>query len=293
MSHKFYKMSRIKIELPKSTISKVNNDVCLDNNDDYFMDNEITKNDSKNLQRDKLTTPSSDQMICSKSRTIYTAGKINKPNTANQRTEPFIIGICGGSASGKTTVATKIIESLDVPWITLLSMDSFYKILNEKERKLAECTEYNFDVPSAFDFDLLKETLFKLKKRQNVDIPVYNFITHNRENRSKPVFGANVIILEGILTFHDKDILNMCDMKVFVDTDADIRLARRIHRDILHRGRDLEDVLKQYETMVKPSYTYYIAPLMSHADIIVPRGGENEVAIELISGLAKKHMYIE
>ncbi|XP_044002264.1 uridine-cytidine kinase-like 1 [Aphidius gifuensis] len=289
MSQKILKMPRIKtLDLPISTIDKINNDVCLDKNDNYFMENKVTDNDDHQL--DKLTTPSSDQMICSKSRTIYTAGKKNKANISNQRTEPFIIGICGGSASGKTTVATKIIESLDVSYITLLSMDSFYKVLNEKERKSAERTEYNFDVPDAFDFDLLKETLYKLKKRQMVHVPVYNFITHNRENRSKTVYGANVIILEGILTFHDKDILNMCDMKVFVDTDADLRLARRITRDILHRGRDLEDVLKQYETMVKPSYTYYIAPLMSHADIIVPRGGENEVAIELISGLAKKHI---
>ncbi|XP_053980490.1 uridine-cytidine kinase-like 1 [Hylaeus anthracinus] len=224
----------------------------------------------------------SESILRSKTRTIYTAGRPPWYNSAGQQVEPFIIGICGGSASGKTTVATKIIESLDVPWVTLLSMDSFYKVLNEKQHEMAAYNEYNFDHPDAFDFELLKSTLQRLKEGRMVEVPIYNFVTHSRESRTKTMYGANVIIFEGILTFYNVDVLKMCDMKVFVDTDADVRLARRLRRDISQRGRDLEGVLKQYSTMVQPAFYYYIAPLMVHADIIVPRGGENEVAIELI-----------
>nr|CAI5857296.1 unnamed protein product [Callosobruchus analis] len=215
-------------------------------------------------------------------RTIYTAGRPPWYNCEGQKVEPFVIGICGGSASGKTTVAQKIIESLGVPWVTLLSMDSFYKVLNEKQHDMAGRNEYNFDHPDAFDFDLLIATLQRLKEGRKVEVPVYNFVTHSRETRTKTMYGANVIIFEGILTFHHQKVVEMLDMKIFVDTDADVRLARRLKRDISQRGRDLEGVLKQYTGMVQPSFNHYIAPLMSHADIIVPRGGENEVAIQLI-----------
>ncbi|XP_071857257.1 uridine-cytidine kinase-like 1 isoform X1 [Bombus fervidus] len=225
---------------------------------------------------------SAESILRSKTRTIYTAGRPPWYNSAGQQVEPFVIGICGGSASGKTTVATKIIESLDVPWVTLLSMDSFYKVLNEKQHDMAARNEYNFDHPDAFDFELLKTTLQRLKEGRMVEVPIYNFVTHRRESRTKTMYGANVIIFEGILTFYNVDVLKMCDMKVFVDTDADVRLARRLRRDISQRGRDLEGVLKQYSTMVQPAFYYYIAPFMVHADIIVPRGGDNEVAIELI-----------
>ncbi|GLH02024.1 Uridine-cytidine kinase [Gryllus bimaculatus] len=223
-----------------------------------------------------------ESILRSHNRTIYTAGRPPWYNSAGQQVEPFVIGICGGSASGKTTVAAKIIESLDVPWVTLLSMDSFYKVLNEKQHNLAAKNEYNFDHPDAFDIDLLVETLQRLKEGKKVEVPIYNFVTHSRESRTKTMYGANVIIFEGILTFYSAAVLKMLDMKVFVDTDADIRLARRLRRDISQRGRDLEGVLKQYSTMVKPAFYHYIAPTMVHADIIVPRGGENEVAIELI-----------
>ncbi|XP_055381980.1 uridine-cytidine kinase-like 1 isoform X3 [Condylostylus longicornis] len=228
------------------------------------------------------TAHPSGSIIRSNNRTIYTAGRPPWYNCAGQQVEPFVIGICGGSASGKTTVAQKIIESLDVPWVTLLSMDCFYKVLNEKQHDQAIENEYNFDHPDAFDIDLLIDVLKKLKEGRKVEVPVYNFVTHSRENHTKTMYGANVIIFEGILVFHNPEVLKLLDMKVFVDTDADIRLARRLKRDISQRGRDLEGVLKQYSTMVKPSYANYIAPSMIHADIIVPRGGENKVAIHLI-----------
>jgi len=161
-------------------------------------------------------------------------------------------------------------------------MDCFYKILNRKQHEAAGRNEYNFDHPDAFDFELMVDVLKKLKEGRKVEVPVYNFVSHSRETNTKCMYGANVIIFEGILTFHSAEVLEMLDMKIFVDTDSDIRLARRLKRDISQRGRDLEGVLKQYSTMVKPSYSNYILPTMVHADIIVPRGGDNKVAIQLI-----------
>ncbi|XP_040579729.1 uridine-cytidine kinase-like 1 [Lepeophtheirus salmonis] len=215
-------------------------------------------------------------------RTIYTQGRPPWYNSQGQLKEPFVIGICGGSASGKTTVASKIIKELGVPWVTLLSLDSFYKVLNEEQHNLACNNEYNFDHPDAFDFELLSKTLKRLKEGKKVEVPIYNFVTHRRETKTTSMYGANVLIFEGILAFHRKDILNFLDMKIFVDADPDIRLCRRLKRDIQQRGREMKSVLEQYDRYVKPAFEYYIAPTMAHADIIVPRGGENKVAIDLI-----------
>lgn len=216
-------------------------------------------------------------------RTIYTAGRPPWYDCQGQLVEPFVIGVCGGSASGKTTVARKIIEELDVPWVTLLSLDSFYKVLTEKHHEEAARNEYNFDHPDAFDFELVVKTLARLKEGKKVEVPIYNFFTHRRETKTKTMYGANVIIFEGILGFYSPEVLKLLDMKVFVDTDSDERLVRRLRRDIADRGRELDGVLKQYFKFVKPAFDYYIAPSMVHADIIVPRGGENEVAINLIA----------
>ena len=147
-------------------------------------------------------------------RTIYTQGRPPWYDSQGQQVEPFVIGVCGGSASGKTTVANKIISELDVPWVTLLSMDSFYKVLNERQHEAAAVNEYNFDAPEAFDFELLRETLQRLKEMKKVDVPIYNFVTHRRESKTVSMYGANVIIFEGILAFHNEDIRNMLDMKV-------------------------------------------------------------------------------
>ncbi|KAA8582880.1 hypothetical protein FQN60_015426 [Etheostoma spectabile] len=174
-------------------------------------------------------------------RTIYTAGRPPWYNvTGTTFKEAFVIGLCGGSASGKTTVANKIIEALDVPWVVLLSMDSFYK-------ELAARNEYNFDHPDAFDFELLVTVLRKLKKGKSIKVP-------------KTVYGANVVIFEGILAFANKELLKLLDMKVFVDTDSDIRLIRRLKRDISQRGRDISGIIKQYNKFVKPAFEQYIEP---------------------------------
>ncbi|XP_070797921.1 uridine-cytidine kinase-like 1 isoform X3 [Pituophis catenifer annectens] len=216
-------------------------------------------------------------------RTIYTAGRppwYNEHGT--QSKEAFVIGLGGGSASGKTTVARMIIEALDVPWVVLLSMDSFYKILTKEQQELAASNDFNFDHPDAFDFDLMIATLKKLKQGKSVKIPVYDFTSHSRKKEWKMLYGANVIIFEGIMAFADKDLLKLLDMKIFVDTDSDIRLVRRLRRDISERGREIDGVIKQYNKFVKPAFDQYIQPTMRVADIVVPRGSGNTVAIDLI-----------
>ncbi|XP_047296186.1 uridine-cytidine kinase-like 1 isoform X10 [Homo sapiens] len=224
-------------------------------------------------------------------RTIYTAGRppwYNEHGT--QSKEAFAIGLGGGSASGKTTVARMIIEALDVPWVVLLSMDSFYKLLHslphqvltEQQQEQAAHNNFNFDHPDAFDFDLIISTLKKLKQGKSVKVPIYDFTTHSRKKDWKTLYGANVIIFEGIMAFADKTLLELLDMKIFVDTDSDIRLVRRLRRDISERGRDIEGVIKQYNKFVKPSFDQYIQPTMRLADIVVPRGSGNTVAIDLI-----------
>jgi len=182
----------------------------------------------------------------------------------------------------ETTVAQSIVAKLNVPWVTLISMDSFYKVLNEEQHELANDNNYNFDHPDSFDFDLVLEKLRNLKSGRQVEVPVYNFTTHSRESFTKTFYGANVVIFEGIMAFFNEEIREILDMKIFVDTDADIRLARRLERDITERGREIEGVIQQYTRFVKPSYDHYIAPTMIHADLIVPRGGENQIAIDLI-----------
>ncbi|XP_036085042.1 zinc finger and BTB domain-containing protein 46 isoform X7 [Rousettus aegyptiacus] len=201
-------------------------------------------------------------------RTIYTAGRPPWYNEHGaQSKEAFAIGLGGGSASGKTTVARMIIEALDVPWVVLLSMDSFYKVLTRQQQEQAALNNYNFDHPDAFDFDLIVATLQKLKQGKSV---------------KKTLYGANVIIFEGIMAFADKTLLELLDMKIFVDTDSDIRLVRRLRRDISERGRDIAGVIKQYNKFVKPAFDQYIQPTMRLADIVVPRGSGNTVAIDLI-----------
>ncbi|XP_036085041.1 zinc finger and BTB domain-containing protein 46 isoform X6 [Rousettus aegyptiacus] len=216
-------------------------------------------------------------------RTIYTAGRPPWYNEHGaQSKEAFAIGLGGGSASGKTTVARMIIEALDVPWVVLLSMDSFYKVLTRQQQEQAALNNYNFDHPDAFDFDLIVATLQKLKQGKSVKVPVYDFTTHSRKKDWKTLYGANVIIFEGIMAFADKTLLELLDMKIFVDTDSDIRLVRRLRRDISERGRDIAGVIKQYNKFVKPAFDQYIQPTMRLADIVVPRGSGNTVAIDLI-----------
>jgi uridine kinase len=195
---------------------------------------------------------------------------------------PYIIGITGGSASGKTSVSQRIISQLGIPWVLLLSMDSFYKSLTKEQIDAAHRSEYNFDHPDAFDVDKMIETLLNLRAGVKVDVPVYDFATHSRLDVTTPMYGANVIVFEGLFTLYDKRVRDLLDLKIFVDTDADVRLARRLRRDIAERGRSAMGVLAQYSKFVKPAFDDFIHPTKKYADVVVPRGLDNSAAINVI-----------
>ncbi|CBI15643.3 hypothetical protein VitviT2T_025692 [Vitis vinifera] len=195
--------------------------------------------------------------------------------------QPFVIGVTGGTASGKTTVCDMIIQQLHDHRVVLVNQDSFYRGLTAKE--LEDVHKYNFDHPDAFDTEQLLDCIHKLKSGQSVHVPIYDFKTHQRCSDSfRQVNASDVIILEGILVFHDQCVRDLMNMKIFVDADADVRLARRISRDTVERGRDIQSVLEQYAKFVKPAFDNFILPSKKFADVIIPRGGENHVAIDLI-----------
>eukprot|EP01114_Cavostelium_apophysatum_P022011 TRINITY_DN782_c0_g1_i2.p1 TRINITY_DN782_c0_g1~~TRINITY_DN782_c0_g1_i2.p1 ORF type:complete len:255 (+),score=32.05 TRINITY_DN782_c0_g1_i2:45-767(+) len=199
----------------------------------------------------------------------------------NQR-RPLIIGVAGGTASGKTSVCTMIIKNLgfDKQRVAIVSQDSFYKTLDQS----ADLHNYNFDHPDAFDWDLIEQFLRELSEGKSVKVPVYDFVTHSRKDESHSTLLSNIdiVLFEGILAFYHAPVRVYMKMKIFVDTDPDTRLSRRILRDISERGRDLEGVLTQYERTVKPSFDEYILPTKKYADVIIPRGADNLVAIDLI-----------
>ncbi|XP_031480922.1 uridine kinase-like protein 4 [Nymphaea colorata] len=199
--------------------------------------------------------------------------------TESMHKQPFIIGVAGGTASGKTTVCEMIIEQLRDHRVVLICQDSFYHPLTEEE--LEHAHEYNFDHPDAFDTERLLSCMEKLKHGESVDIPNYD-CRKNSAGPTRKVNPADVIILEGILILHDPRVRELMNMKIFVDTDADIRLARRIRRDTVEKGRDVRMVLDQYSKFVKPAFDDFILPSKKYADIIMPRGGDNHVAVDLI-----------
>ncbi|KAL3723065.1 hypothetical protein ACJRO7_035275 [Eucalyptus globulus] len=194
--------------------------------------------------------------------------------------QPFVIGVAGGTASGKTTVCNMIISQMRHERVVLVNQDSFYNSLSDE--KLQKVHEYNFDHPDAFNTELLLSCMEKLKLGQEVSIPSYDFKSHKSTEAACKVNPSDVIILEGILVLHDPRVRDLMNMKIFVDTDSDIRLARRIQRDTIERGRDIQGVLDQYDRFVKPSFDEFILPSKKFADIIIPRGGDNDVAIDLI-----------
>ncbi|XP_010252854.1 PREDICTED: uridine kinase-like protein 3 [Nelumbo nucifera] len=209
--------------------------------------------------------------------------EVGQPTTSESESvykQPFVIGVAGGAASGKTSVCDMIIEQLHDQRVVLVNQDSFYHNLTEEE--LERVHEYNFDHPDAFDTEKLLCTMDKLKHGQAVDIPNYDFKSYKNNVLPRRVNPSDVIILEGILLFHDPRVRDLMNMKIFVDTDADVRLARRIRRDTVEKGRDIGSVLDQYSKFVKPAFDDFILPTKKYADIIIPRGGDNHVAIDLI-----------
>ena len=207
---------------------------------------------------------------------------------------PYIIGIAGLSGSGKTTVAQEIIKSINEPWTILLSLDNFYKELTPELSAKAFNNEYDFDHPDAIDLDLIYECVKSIKNGKKTEIPMYSFSNHQRiKDQSITIYGANVIIIEGIFTLFKKELLDLMDCKVFVDTDIDICYSRRLLRDIVHRGRDIKSVIEQWDAFVKPNAILYVLPTRSNADIVIPRGSDNYIALELLIEHLKNQLKIK
>lgn len=192
----------------------------------------------------------------------------------------LVIGIAGGTGSGKTTVVQKIIEELPLKNVSVINQDSYYNStdhLNAEER-----TEINFDHPNAVDFSLLVEHIDLLKSGESIEQPIYSFTDHNRTNKTLKINPPKVLIIEGILIFNHKYLRDLCSIKIFVDAQADERLIRRVKRDIQERGRDLNEVLNRYQDTLKPMHNKYIEPTKEFADIILPNDRRNTVAIDVI-----------
>jgi uridine kinase len=193
---------------------------------------------------------------------------------------PLIIGIAGGSGSGKSTVARRVAESLHDASVAFIDMDAYY--VNFGHLPMEERRRINWDHPDALDLSLLADHLARLAEGQAIEKPVYDFVTHSRRAETHRVEPADVIVIDGILLFVDERVRELCDVKVFVDAEADVRLMRRIRRDMRVRGRTLEEVLEQYVSTVQPMHLQFVEPSKRWADVIVPRGGHNKVAIEMI-----------
>ncbi|WP_216829080.1 uridine kinase [Alkalihalobacterium elongatum] len=195
--------------------------------------------------------------------------------------KPIIIGVAGGTGSGKTTVAKEIFHQFSEKSIVLIEQDAYYK--DQSHLSFEDRLNTNYDHPLAFDNELLMKHLQMLLDGESIEVPVYDYAQHTRSDTVIPVFPKDVIILEGILILEDKRLRDLMDIKVFVDTDADIRILRRLARDIQDRGRTLDSVVEQYTTVVRPMHLQFIEPTKRYADIIIPEGGQNRVAIDLMA----------
>lgn len=198
---------------------------------------------------------------------------------------PLILGVAGGSGSGKTTVVENIVAGIGREKILLIEHDSYYRDLSHlpiEDRK-----KQNFDHPSSLETELMIRHLSALRSGYKVDIPVYDFVAHTRTEETIAASPKSIILIDGILIFSEPKLRNLMDIKLFVDTDDDVRLLRRLKRDILERGRDFNGVLNQYENFVRPMHLEFVEPSKRYADIIIPRGGENRVALEMVSALIK------
>ncbi|KAG7133517.1 Uridine-cytidine kinase-like 1 [Verticillium longisporum] len=193
-----------------------------------------------------------------------------------------IIGIAGSSGSGKSTLAHAICKKLNLPWVVILSMDSFYNPLTPEQSKKAFNNDFDFDSPEAIDFDVLTQCLRDLKAGKRAEIPVHSFAKHQRLDHSTTIYSPHVLILEGIFALYDQRILDLLDMKIFCEADPDTCLSRRVLRDVRERDRDVEGIMKQWFGFVKPNFEKYVEPQRKVADVIVPRGIENHVAMTMV-----------
>ena len=201
----------------------------------------------------------------------------------------LIIGIAGGTGSGKTTVVNKIISRLPEGDVTILSQDAYYR--DNSHLPIEERQKINFDHPDAIEFELLIEDIKRLKKGEQIHQPVYSYLTCTRSTETVLIKPLRVTIIEGILCLSLKELRKLMDIRIFVDCEADVRLTRVIRRDLMERGRDVHQILHRYEETVRPSHLNFIEPTKRYADIIVPEGGDNEVAIDIITQYIQKHLY--
>ena len=199
---------------------------------------------------------------------------------------PCILGVAGGTGSGKTTVVRSILEAAGEDRIALIEQDSYYRDIDWRSE--ADLLQHNFDHPGAIDNDLLVAHLAALKAGHPVEVPIYDFVRHRRTTRTRRVLPLPVILLEGILIFVEAALRELLDFKIYVDTDADLRLIRRLGRDIAERGRSVKDVLRQYLETVRPMHLEFVEPSKRWADIILPEGGENRVALEMVVARVEK-----
>ena len=200
----------------------------------------------------------------------------------------MIIGICGGTGSGKTTVANRILETVSADEVVFIQQDLYYR--NLKDMPLDYRNAANFDHPDAIDNDLLINHLKKLNAGEPVELPIYDFRTHTRLPDTTPIEAKPIVIVEGILIFAEPRLLEQMDIRVFVDTPDDIRFIRRLRRDIAERGRTLDSVIEQYMATVRPMHNQFVEPSKRHADVIIPEGGHNLVSIDLISGRIRERL---
>ena len=201
--------------------------------------------------------------------------------------EILVIGIAGGTGSGKTTLMKNLVSRFDGN-VTVISHDNYYK--RHDELTYEERCKINYDEPAAFDTDLMVSHLAKLRSGEAIDCPVYDFTVHNRSNELLRLIPQKLIIVEGILIFAEESLRNLMDIRIFVDTDADVRLCRRIKRDVNKRGRSLESVLTQYQTTVKPMHEAFVEPSKKFAHLVVPEGGKNLIALDMIVGSIQRRL---
>lgn len=202
--------------------------------------------------------------------------------------KPIIIGVAGGSGSGKTTVINHIVDTIGAEELVCLQHDSYYRDL--KHLSIEERSSHNFDHPASLETELMIRHLDALKEGYQVEVPIYDFTKHTRRDDRTLIHPKKIILVDGILIFSEKELRNLLDIKIFVDTDDDIRLLRRIRRDILERERSLEGVLEQYEKHVRPMHLEFVEPSKRYADIIIPRGGKNEVALDMVNAVIQERL---
>jgi len=206
--------------------------------------------------------------------------KLHYNFTMGSSIPPLVIAIAGGSGSGKTTVANVILERVGRDQIAYLPHDAYYKDL--RDLPPVQRTQVNFDHPDSLESSLLKNHIQSLKSGQSIDLPIYDFTTHTRTDETIHVEPKNVILVEGILLFYEKNLRPLFDVKIFVDTDPDVRFIRRLQRDIRERGRTTDSVIHQYQTTVRPMHLEFVEPSKRYADVIIPEGGHNTVALDMV-----------